>query len=42
MTGNTDKEITFGAGETYQPGTIVVELTVGTADTNVTLDWTNA
>ena len=41
VTGNTDKEITFGAGETYQPGTIVVELTVGTADTNVTLDWTN-
>ena len=36
-----DKQVTFGAGETYQPGTIVVELTVGTADTNVTLDWAN-
>ena len=39
VTGNTGKEITFGAGETYQPGTIVVELTVGTANTNVELKW---
>ena len=39
VTGSTDKEITFGAGETYQPGTIVVELTVGTANTNVGLEW---